>query len=80
MTEENIISSHIVAGRRKTPVVVALIETAPHTSTDAVLTDAAQQGTDLGAEWIVGFNFQSTPANNRVGRKWKGFGTAIRFK
>ena len=77
MDKSNIVSSHTIRGVRGcTPV--GLVQTDSFTSTDEVLDDAVRIGNDLGADWIVGFNFQSQPTLHRSGRKWSGFGTAVK--
>jgi hypothetical protein len=78
MNKSNIVSTFTIPDISVSFRPVGVVLTNEFTSTDEVLEDAVRIGNELGADWIVGFNFQSQPSMKRVNRTWKGFGTAVK--
>ncbi len=79
MNKDNIITSFRIPGARVASTPVGVVHTGWYTSTERVLDAAVRTGNELGADWIVGFMFESQSANKRVDRKWRGFGTAVKL-
>ena len=80
MDEKNIISTHTIPNLASPVIPIGLVDTGVFGSTDEVLNDAVRIGNEMGADWIVGFNFQSEPTFSRADRRWSGFGTAVKLR